>query len=304
MQTDRSMPRPDAPLALAARRWGPASAGLAMLGLLALAAPAWLAGGGGPQGLPAAALRAAGSAGVQASALAGAATGLGALALMGIRRLDERGLGLFMALSAGMMFAAAVFSLLLPAAGLAQWPHAADVVLAAVAGYLLMAGLDRSLPHHHPVPAMPPQRLPARALQLMVVAIAAHNLPEGFAVGAGFGGGTELGWATALSIGVQNVPEGLVVAAALWSLGLGRVRAALGALGTGLIEPFGALLGVLAVDVSAQALPLALGAAGGAMVFVVVDELIPVAFKDGAARGVPLVFAGGFFAVAALVQGL
>lgn len=293
MQTDRlTFP--------AARPWSrkPAAAAAA-LSLLAAGLAVLAAGQAAREPLAAALL----STGVRASAIAGAATGLGACVLVAIRQLDARGLGLFMSISAGMMFAAAVFSLLLPAAGLAQWPFAADVVAAAVAGYLLMVVLDRSLPHQHAVPVAP-QRHPARALQLMVVAISAHNLPEGFAVGAGFGGGSELGWATALSIGVQNVPEGLVVAAALWSLGLSRVMAALGALGTGMLEPVGAVLGVLAVDVSAQALPVALAAAGGAMLFVVVDELIPEAFKEGSARGVPVAFVVGFFAVAALVQGV
>lgn len=112
-------------------------------------------------------------------------------------------------------------------------------------------------------------------MRLMVIAIAVHNLPEGFAVGAGFGGGDALGWGTAASIGLQNIPEGLIVATALLSMGMRRATAFALAAATGLLEPLGAVLGVVAVSISALTLPWALAAAGGAMMFVVVEELIP-----------------------------
>lgn len=244
-----------------------------------------------------------GSQAVLASALAGAATGLGAIVVLAFKRLDHpRSLAIFMALSAGMMFSAAAFSLLGPAVALAQTTGALDVLLAATLGYAGMALLDRLLPHLHAAPVAG-GAAPAHALRLMVVAITAHNLPEGFAVGAGFGGGEGLGWATALSIGLQNVPEGLIVATALWSIGLPRAMAAIGALASGLLEPLGAAAATLTVGMNAAALPWALALAGGAMVFVVVEELIPEAFKGAATRAVPLSFTLGFFGMAALVAG-
>lgn len=237
--------------------------------------------------------------GIRASALAGAATGLGALGLLLFGRLDARRLVGFIALGGGMMLAAALFSLILPALSQSTLPGAADVVVATAVGWFAMRGLDRALPHLHasPISGRP---LPDQALRLMVVAIAAHNLPEGFAVGAGFGGGAAFGWTTAAAIGLQNVPEGLVVATALWSLGTSRLAAVAGALATGLLEPFGAIAGVLMVDASAVALPIALGLAGGAMLFVVVDELLPEAVRRGNPPAVVGLAAVGFAAVVGL----
>ena len=215
-----------------------------------------------------------------ASLMAGAATGIGALALAVLRRPDAGQLERFMLLAAGMMLAATAFALLVPAVEVAIWPFALDVVVAAGAGALLMRALDRALPHRHPADAGA-GRGSRNALVLVVVAIAVHNLPEGFAVGAGFGGGAGFGWSTAASIGVQNIPEGLIVATALWSLGLRRRMAALGALATGLVEPVGAALGIVASGISVATLPMALGLAGGAMLFVVVHEAAPAALRAG-----------------------
>lgn len=235
-----------------------------------------------------------------AATAAGAATGLGALVLLSPRPLSRAGLHLFIALAAGMMFAAALFSLLLPALAQAQRPWAIDVVIAAALGYAAMGLLDRIVPHRH---AVPPAEggIPERAVTLMVAGLAVHNLPEGFAVGAGFGGGEALGFGTALSIGVQNVPEGLVVATALWAAGLSRLAAAGAALGTGLLEPLGALAGAMLVGWGPALLPVALALAGGAMVHVVVEELLPEALQREGPRGRPLTFAFGFFTMGALV---
>ena len=240
----------------------------------ALLAAAWLA----DRVLSSAAAREA----MLASLLAGAATGIGALLLALLRRPVAGHFERFMAAAGGMMLAAAVFSLLLPALPLAAWPLALDVVLAALLGALLMHGLDRAMPHSHPGSGARAAD-PRKAQVLLIVAIAVHNLPEGFAVGAGFGGGAGFGWRTAASIGVQNIPEGLIVATALWTLGLSRRQAALGALLTGLIEPLGAALGIVAGGLSATALPLALGLAGGAMLFVVIHEARAVSAATDAA---------------------
>lgn len=284
----------------------PASAlRLSIGGAIVLAGASLLIGRSAPK-LADGLLALAASPGLHGSILAGAATGLGAAVLLLVRRIDERRLGLFMGISAGMMFAAAVFSLLLPAMRLAPSPWSGAVVVAAIAGWLLMWRLDIALPHLHAA-ARPgdtplgdePRR---RVLTLMVVSIAVHNLPEGFAVGAGFGGGDQFGRATALSIAAQNVPEGLIVALALWSLGMTRLRAALWALASGMIEPVGAVLGIAAVGAAPQVLPMAMAMAGGAMTFVVVDELIPDAFRTGNPRGVPVAFTAGFFVIALGVQ--
>ncbi len=135
----------------------------------------------------------------------------------------------------------------------------------------------------------------------MVVAIAVHNLPEGFAVGAGYGGGDAIGWGIALSIGMQNIPEGLIVATALWSIGASRGMAFALALATGLLEPLGAAIGVFAVGDSTILLPWALAISAGAMMFVIKEELIPESLNGAPFRSVTLSFALGSIVMATIL---
>lgn len=114
-----------------------------------------------------------------------------------------------------------------------------------------------------------------------MLAIAIHNLPEGMAVGVGFGGDVAVGLGLTAGIGLQNMPEGLVVAAALMADGYSRGRAFLFALMTGLIEPIGGLLAVTAVTVAETLLPWGFAAAAGAMLFVVSHEIIPETHRKG-----------------------
>ncbi|HEX4878928.1 MAG TPA: ZIP family metal transporter [Limnobacter sp.] len=216
---------------------------------------------------------------VELSAMAGAATGLGGTALLVIRKIDDKGLGLFIALASGMMAAAAVISLFLPAI---QTQGAMAVALfAAAVGYGLMGMVDHTLPHAHPV-AVPEQqagRDRIRLALLMTIAIGLHNLPEGFAVGASAGAGEAASNGAALSIGLQNIPEGLIVATALWSIGVHKSLAALAAFTTGLVEPVGAVLGVIAFEGWPMGTPAAMAFAAGAMAFVVFNEMIPESVK-------------------------
>lgn len=214
---------------------------------------------------------------IAASLLAGGATGLGAVVLLQRQRPGPKALARWLYASAGLMLAAALFSLLGPAIQQARAPLALDALLAAALGWGVMRFVDGRVAHTHAVPGAAGAAVGRPAMLLMVSGIAVHNLPEGFAVGAGFGGDASLGAGTAFAIGLQNVPEGLLVAMALWSAGVSRVRSALVALGTGLIEPVGATAGALLVGVAPVLLPLALAAAGGAMLYVVVDELLPEA---------------------------
>lgn len=211
-----------------------------------------------------------------ASLIAGSATGLGAFVLPFMRQMQLLQIGRFMAFGAGMMFAAALIPLLTPAFQLSTQPWALDALGGMAAGVAAMALLNWLLPHLHATPKNDTP-LPVNALWLMVVAIAVHNLPEGFAVGAGFSGNDTMGWRTAVSIALQNIPEGLIVASALWSLNLSRRIAALGALATGLVEPIGAVIGGAFAVSSETALPTALGFAGAAMIYIVVHELLPEA---------------------------
>lgn len=226
--------------------------------------------------------------GVAASLAAGAMTGIGGLLLTVSGPPDERRQNLLIGFAAGVMIAAAVFSLILPAitlerAGGASLTAAVAVVIAAA--WLGAVAMDRLGLWTTALAASDgararfgnwPQTAGEQRIALFIMAITLHNLPEGAAVGLSFmGSDPELGWATMLGIGLQNIPEGLAVAALLASLGWSRTRCTGAALVTGLVEPVGATFAVAVAGVSAAILPWALGFSAGAMLFVVMTEIIP-----------------------------
>lgn len=226
--------------------------------------------------------------GIAASLAAGAMTGLGGWLVAISGAPDARRQNLLIGFAAGVMIAAAFFSLILPAfaqlrGGGASIAWAAAGVVAAVwlgAGVMGRLGLwadalaARGLIPMHAL--ADPDAPDPRRIALFVIAITLHNLPEGAAVGLGFmSGDPSLGWATAIGIGIQNVPEGMAVAALLASLGWSRTRCTAGALATGMVEPIGGAMAVAVAQISAAVLPWALGFAAGAMLFVVAAEIIP-----------------------------
>lgn len=221
-----------------------------------------------------------------------AATGAGALPVLLARQISVRAQDAMLGFGAGVMLAATAFSLIVPgiAAGEAltgsrAWA-AAIVAFGIAAGGMAMLALDRMLPHEHFVKGVEgAQHRDLKRIWLFVVAIAIHNLPEGLAVGVGFG--TEdsaAGTALALGIGIQNFPEGLVVALALVTVGYSRGFAAAVALASGLVEPVGGLIGAGVVSISRLMLPWGLAFAAGAMLFVVSHEIIPESHRKGHER--------------------
>lgn len=226
--------------------------------------------------------------GIMASLIAGAMTGIGGLAVMLGGPLDDTRHNRLTGFAAGVMIAAAFFSLIIPgleralASGSSIGMAAAGMVGAVMLGALAIAQLgpwvDGIVRRRFTPAGLASWRDNAARprVALFVVAITLHNIPEGTAVGLSFmSGDTQLGWATALGIGIQNVPEGMAVAAVLSTLGWSRLRCATAALVTGLIEPVGGTVGVAIVQASAAALPWALGFSAGAMLFVVMAEMIP-----------------------------
>jgi len=229
--------------------------------------------------------------GTLASLLAGLCTALGAVPVVVIRRISARTETIMLGFSAGVMLAASFFSLILPALDTAQELGAGKLgaVLQIVVAVMLGAGflwtIHRFAPHEHFILGREgPATERMRRIWLFVIAITLHNLPEGLAVGVGFGGGDAArGMPLAIGIGIQNMPEGLAVALALLTLGYSRPQALLVALATGLVEPIGGLIGAGAVSFGAVLLPWGLAFAGGAMIFVISDEIIPETHRHGLA---------------------
>ena len=227
--------------------------------------------------------------GVTASLVAGAATGLGALPVIFTRKISRRAQDVMMGFGAGVMLAATSFSLIIPGVEAAyedtgSEPLAALIITAGmlIGGVFLWLS-DRYSPHEHFIKG--PEGADPRNLKrvwLFIIAITLHNVPEGLAVGVGFGtGDVSNGMALAMGIGLQNVPEGLVVALALLSEKYSLRKALLIPLLTGLVEPVGGLIGAGLVTVAKPVLPWGLAFAAGAMLFVISDEIIPESHRKG-----------------------
>ncbi|MCW4010742.1 MAG: ZIP family metal transporter [Candidatus Bathyarchaeota archaeon] len=230
--------------------------------------------------------------GLLASVIAGLATGAGALPVLFTRRISDKLLDALLGFSAGVMLAAASFSLIMPAINLSG---PVIVAVGVVLGALVLHLVDRFVPHFHPASGMEgvPSRLPR--VWLFVLAITIHNFPEGLAVGVSFGGGdVAAGLVVAMAIGLQNMPEGLAVALPLVREGYSRRKSVLYGTLTGLVEPLGGLLGLALVSVFLPILPWGIAFAAGAMLFVVSDEMIPESHRKGFEREATFGLISGF----------
>lgn len=218
-----------------------------------------------------------------------AATALGAIAAIALRDIATRTQDTMLGFAAGMMLAASSFSLILPGIEAAQalcgnqLLAAGVVVLGLGLGVALMVGLDRFVPHEHEKSGRQgPEAKRINRVWLFVLAITLHNLPEGMAIGVSFANGDmKVGLPLTTAIAIQDIPEGLAVALALRVTGVSALRAALIAVGSGLMEPFGAIVGLGVSSSFALGYPIALGLAAGAMIFVVSHEVIPETHSNG-----------------------
>jgi ZIP family zinc transporter len=218
-----------------------------------------------------------------------AVTALGSMLVFLRRGVNQRMLDAMEGFAAGVMIAASYWSLLAPAIELSRkgpLPPWLPPAIGFVAGGLFLAGCNRLLPHLHAgFPLEQAQGLRSRWSRsvLLVLAITLHNIPEGLAIGVAFGaaarGLPEAGFAAAVAlaigIGLQNFPEGLAVAAPLRREGMSPARAFHCGQASALVEPVAAAAGAGAVMIALPVLPYALSFAAGAMMFVVVEELIP-----------------------------
>jgi zinc transporter, ZIP family len=233
-------------------------------------------------------------------------TAIGTLPVLFFRSAPRRLMDAMMGFAGGVMVAASCWSLLVPAIE-SGGVLAATIGLLAGAAFLYLA--DQLLPHLHaefPDEAeVEGPKVAWRRSALLMLAMTLHNFPEGMAVGVSFGGG-DVGSATALAIGIglQNVPEGLAIALPLRRGGMTRGRAFFWGQLSAVVEPVAGVLGAALILVSTTFLPYGMAAAAGAMLYVVVEELLPETVRSGTADVATLGFIVGFAVMMALDNAL
>ncbi len=222
-------------------------------------------------------------------------TAVGAAFVFGFVTVHRKALDAMLGFAGGVMLAASYWSLLAPAIEVSieqGWTAWVPPTIGFMLGGAFLFGLDKSLPHLHlglPKDAAEGPASTWRRSVLLVSAITIHNIPEGLAVGVAFGSldssieAVSLGSATALAvgIGIQNFPEGLAVAMPLRGEGMSRWKSWLFGQSSAAVEPIAAVVGAAAVVSMSPLLPFALAFAAGAMVYVVVEELIPETQQEG-----------------------
>ena len=223
-------------------------------------------------------------------------TGLGFV----FKKASHKFSDIVLAFAAGVMLAAAVLGLILPSLDYGGDWGLVTTVLGVFAGAVCVNFFDRLVPHLHRLSGADQEGHPEATAKLnkvllFVTAIAIHNLPEGIAAGVSFGTGNSAEALTvAGGIALQNIPEGMVIVAPMLAAGIPRGRTFLIAAATGVVEVLGTLLGFFAVSVSTAILPFALSFAGGTMLYVISDEMIPETHAHGAERGATYALLVGF----------
>jgi zinc transporter, ZIP family len=227
--------------------------------------------------------------GFLASILAGLATGVGALPALFFKDISPRLFNSMLGAAAGVMLAATAFSLLVPGMDFGEqiWPGKGLLIVSAgmMLGALFLHFADKKLPHLHFDSVANESLDSLQKISLFIIAITIHNFPEGMSVGVSFGSGDlKSGLVLSIAIALQNIPEGLAVALPLVGLGYNKWKAVGIATLTGLVEPVGGLLGITMVTVFSSILPIAMGFAAGAMLFVISEEIIPETHSKGRSR--------------------
>lgn len=229
----------------------------------------------------------------------GGATVIGTIIGFIFKKLSHRFSDIVLAFAAGVMLAAAVLGLILPAVDYGGKYGLLTTVAGVFTGAICLNLIDKLVPHLHKPEGGEAENHPGSEkldkVLLFVLAIAIHNLPEGIAAGVGFGSGNNAeALVIAGGIALQNIPEGMVIIGPMLAAGLKPGKTFLLALATSLVEVAGTLLGYFAVSVSAAILPFALAFAGGTMLYVISDEMIPETHAHGSQRGATYALLAGF----------
>jgi ZIP family zinc transporter len=215
----------------------------------------------------------------------GGATVFGAIIGFIFKNISHKLSDIILSFAAGVMLAASVLGLILPSIEYGGKFGIAVTVIGIFTGAVCLNVIDKLVPHLHKLSGgeqeLHKHNKDINKVVLFVLAIAIHNLPEGIAAGVGFGtGDTAQALTVAGGIALQNIPEGMIIISPMLASGMSKRKTLLIALATGLVEVLGTFLGYYAASVSAIILPFALAFAGGTMLYVVSDEMIPETHHD------------------------
>ena len=230
----------------------------------------------------------------------GGATLIGALIGFAFKKISHKFSDIVLSFAAGVMLSAAVINLIVPSLEMGGNYAVLVSVTGIFLGAIVLNVIDRLVPHLHKIAGPDIESHPSSAqkinkVMLFVLAIAIHNFPEGIAAGVGFGSGNESeALIIAGGIALQNIPEGMVIIAPMLASGISKRRTLLIAAATGVIEVVGTFLGYFAVSISSAVLPFALAFAGGTMLYIISDEMIPETHAHGNERGATYALLVGF----------
>ena len=228
----------------------------------------------------------------------GGATVIGSLIGFIFKNISHKFSDIVLSFAAGVMLAAAMLGLIIPSLEYGGKYGILITVAGIFAGAVCLNLIDKLVPHLHKIVGVEPESHHNANLSkvlLFVLAIAIHNLPEGIAAGVGFGSGdTTQALIIAGGIALQNIPEGMVIIAPMLAAGISPRKTFILAMITGLVEVVGTLIGYFAVSISTAILPFALAFAGGTMLYVISDEMIPETHAHGSERGATYALLIGF----------
>ena len=228
----------------------------------------------------------------------GGATVIGAVIGFIFKKISHRFSDIVLAFAAGVMLAAAVLGLVLPSLEYGGKYGIIITVAGIFVGALCLNLVDKLVPHLHKLAGVDGEEHHNANLGkvlLFVMAIAIHNLPEGIAAGVGFGSGdVSQALLIAGGIALQNIPEGMVIISPMLAAGVSAKKTFVIAMLTGLVEVVGTLIGYFAVNIASVILPFALAFAGGTMLYVISDEMIPETHAHGSERGATYALLVGF----------
>ena len=229
----------------------------------------------------------------------GFSTILGALLGFILKKPSMKFNNIMLSFASGVMLSASIWGLIVPAIEYSSYSFIITII-GVFCGALLIELCNKAVPHLHSITGLNDGHISANEdkinkVLLFVIAIGVHNLPEGLATGVSFGtGNINDAIMVALAIALQNIPEGMIIIAPMLSLGISKWRTLCIAFLTGAIEIIGTLVGYLLVSIVGSILPFLLALAGGSMIYVIADELIPETHEGNGKKGVSYALLAGF----------